>query len=77
MWKENLEALKEFWAFIKGWSKTAWFLIITSILYVVLAFYLKFWVKHPDGLEIAQLFWLLTLSVGLVIVYTVKKGRKG
>lgn len=76
MLKENLEALKEFWAFIKGWSKTAWFLIITSILYVALSFYLKFWVKHPDGLEIAQIFFIFVLTVGLVIVYTFKKGRK-
>jgi hypothetical protein len=73
MWKENLEALKEFWAFIKGWSKTAWFLVITSILYVVLAFYLKCVVGHRDGIEIAQIAYVVVLSVGLVIVYTFKK----
>jgi hypothetical protein len=73
MWKENLEALKEFWAFIKGWSKTAWFLIITSILYVALAIYLKCVVGHRDGIEIAQIAYVVVLSVGLVIVYTFKK----
>ncbi len=76
MLQENWEALKEFWAFIKTWSKTAWFLIITSVLYVVLWIYLEFYVGYKDAREVSQIFYVFVLTIGLVIVYTFKKGRK-
>lgn len=74
--KEFRDWIRELWAFIKTWSKTAWFLIITSILYVVLAVYLRCVVGHPDGIEIAQIAYVFVLSVGLVIRYTVNNSRK-
>jgi len=77
MLKENWEALKEFISFIKTWSKTGAFIVITTMLYLVLFFYLAVVVEHRDALEISQLFYVLVLTVGLVVVYTFKKGRKG
>lgn len=76
MLKENWEAFKEFCKFVKSWSKTGTFIVITTMLYLVLFFYLAVIVEHRDALEIAQLFYVLVLTVGLVIVYTVKNRRR-
>lgn len=76
MLKENWEAFKEFCKFVKSWSKTGMFIVITTMLYLVLFFYLAVIVEHRDALEIAQLFYVLVLTVGLVIVYTVKNRRR-
>ncbi|MNN75602.1 hypothetical protein D3C81_1919180 [compost metagenome] len=72
--------MKSFW--LRVWnhileiSNVAWFLILSSIGYLVLTYVLSNYMKTDDAAMIAQMVFVTVLGVGLAILHVIRRNQK-
>ncbi|MNN79588.1 hypothetical protein D3C81_1962430 [compost metagenome] len=64
------------WNYILEISNVAWFLILTSVGYLVLVYVLGNYMKIDDAIMLAQIAYVLVLGIGLAIVHVIRRNEK-
>jgi hypothetical protein len=68
--------LKHAWAYTLEISNVGWFLLLTSIGYVVLSFVLCQYLLWDTAIMLAQMVYVLVLGIGLAIIHVIRRQRK-
>ncbi|MNU48735.1 hypothetical protein D3C71_376600 [compost metagenome] len=68
--------LKHAWAYTLEISNVGWFLLLTTLGYVVLSFVLCQYLLWDTAIMLAQMVYVLVLGIGLSILHVIRRQRK-